>query len=43
MNGFGILISMNGNKYEGQFKDGLMDGKGVTMEAKGGVYEGEYK
>ena len=32
-----------GNKYEGQFKDGLKNGQGVFTFANGNKYEGEYK
>jgi hypothetical protein len=33
----------NGNKYAGDYKDGLMDGCGTFNWVNGGVYEGEYK
>lgn len=41
-NGAGILISSNGDQYNGDFKDGLMDGKGVFTWQNGNRYEGEF-
>lgn len=38
MNGKGVLISKTGSKYEGDFKDGLMQGHGVMMDKSGGIY-----
>ncbi|CAD8126243.1 unnamed protein product [Paramecium sonneborni] len=42
--GQGILIEKkNGWRQEGQFKDGLLDGKGVIIRSLGDYYEGQFK
>ena len=33
----------NGNKYEGEWKDGMMHGKGVLTDLDGNKYEGEWE
>ena len=38
-NGKGIYSFINGEKYEGQFKDDKFEGKGIYYY----LYEGEYK
>lgn len=43
MNGKGVLNFRNGDKYEGDWKDGKMDGNGVYEYANGGKYVGEFK
>lgn len=41
--GQGHLISMNGDEYVGQFKDGLKSGHGkMIYSATGNIYEGEW-
>ena len=42
-NGKGILVETNGNKYEGQFKDGLYHGQGKLEYIGGDKYVGEFK
>lgn len=41
-NGHCVLIGVNKNKYEGEFKDDLRHGKGVEVYDNGDRYEGEY-
>ncbi|MBF0777200.1 hypothetical protein [Streptococcus cuniculi] len=43
MTGQGSLTFANGDKYEGQFKDGIFNGKGTFHSASGWTYEGEFK
>ena len=31
MNGKGIYYYVNGNKYDGEWKDGKMNGKGIQL------------
>jgi len=42
MNGYGIWIHDNGNRYEGDFSFGLFEGQGKMTYADGSVYEGEW-
>ena len=42
-NGFGIMISPNGNKYIGGWKDGIWNGQGTFSTSNGSKYEGELK
>jgi hypothetical protein len=42
-NCFGSFIDVNGNGYDGQFKDGKMHGQGESSLASGNKYVGEYK
>ena len=42
-NGRGMERYSNGNRYEGEFRNGKPDGKGVYTWANGEVYEGEWK
>tara|TARA_B110000196_G_C20667605_1_gene440356 strand:- start:265 stop:501 length:237 start_codon:yes stop_codon:yes gene_type:complete len=37
-NGQGAYISHNGNKYLGEFKDGIMHGKGTLYNPDGSIY-----
>jgi len=39
----GILLSIEGNYYEGMFLDGKKDGKGLILYKNGAKYEGEIK
>jgi|GEM_PF-730527 len=41
--GHGTLTWQSGNKYEGDFKDGLMHGRGVITWTDGNKYEGDFK
>lgn len=41
--GAGIYYHANGNKYVGNFKDGMQHGKGVFTWANGAVYDGDWK
>ena len=41
-NGLGRLISVNGNIYEGSFRDMLYHGYG-TLKDENGVYKGMFK
>jgi hypothetical protein len=36
-------VFKNGDKYEGTFKDGNIDGKGKYTSKDGEVYDGEFK
>ena len=42
IDGEGTYTSPNGDKYEGEFKDGKQDGQGTTTYSYGEKYEGEY-
>ena len=42
-NGKGEMISVDGDRYEGDFKNDKMDGKGKLFYASGDRYEGDYK
>ena len=42
-NGIGTLVFENGDKYEGSFKEGKLDGYGVFTFENGDVYNGEVK
>lgn len=42
-NSTGKMRYLNGDIYEGQFKDGLRSGQGVMRTANGMKYEGEWK
>ena len=39
-NGFGTYIQKEGNRYKGQFKNGIFDGYGLLQYIKGGKYDG---
>ena len=41
--GKGVLIWPNGNKYEGDFKDSKRDGYGTLIDINGNKYRGEWK
>lgn len=43
MSGFGKLTFENGDKYEGNFKNGIFNGQGTFTSASGWVYEGQFK
>ena len=42
MHGKGVMSYINGNRYEGGFKEGVKHGRGVFTWANGDVYDGEY-
>lgn len=42
-NGYGEVQWASGDRYEGNYRDGLYDGKGKYSYASGEVYEGEFK
>jgi hypothetical protein len=42
-NGKGKLTGVNGDVYEGEFKNDERNGKGVYKYSNGGVFEGEWK
>jgi hypothetical protein len=42
MNGFGMLRLVNGNKYRGNFVDGLEHGEGLAEDKDGYRYEGSF-
>lgn len=42
MHGQGTLTFANGNKYVGEWKDGLRSGEGVFDWANGNKYEGKW-
>ncbi len=41
--GYGIYKFNNGEKYEGEYKNGIKNGKGKYTFSNGDIYEGEYK
>lgn len=41
-NGYGILISTNGSKYEGLFRNGKLEGFGRSITSKGSFFEGNF-
>ena len=44
MNGYGIFYYSNGEKYEGEFKNGDREGFGVLFDSNGDeAYIGEFK
>ncbi len=43
LNSWGLLFWPNGNRYEGEFNDGLAHGQGVVTWANGSRYEGEWR
>ncbi len=42
-NGYGVYNYANGNRYEGNFKDGSPDGKGILSFANGSKYLGHWE
>jgi hypothetical protein len=42
-NGNGTFHFQNGDKYSGDFKDGLFSGQGKMTYSNGETYEGEFK
>ena len=42
MNGDGVFTYANGDKYDGQWKDGLKHGKGILTCADGDTYNGDW-
>ncbi len=43
LNGQGVLITVNGNKYVGEFKDFKQDGKGMLSINNKIIYDGQWK
>ena len=41
--GKGTFFYFNGDRYEGDFKNGIAEGKGTTIYFNGERYEGEWK
>ena len=41
--GFGELTFPNGDKYEGEWKDGEINGQGTMSFENGGTYMGEWE
>lgn len=41
-NGYGKAFFANGDKYIGQWKDGVFHGKGIYTSSDGSRYEGQY-
>lgn len=41
-NGFGILVNIDGSKFEGNFRNGKLDGYGRYITAKGDFFEGQF-
>lgn len=42
-NGFGVMVFPNNEKYEGDWKNGLMEGQGTFSYADGMIYQGAFK
>jgi hypothetical protein len=42
MTGDGILISSDGERYEGYFQKGVKTGMGRLHQTDGSIYEGEF-
>lgn len=40
MHGFGVLFLTNGEKYEGEFNDGMIDGEGVFYSQDNDILRG---
>jgi hypothetical protein len=43
MNGYGVFVHDNGDRYEGEWKDGKMHGQGTYTYANRCVYSGQYQ
>ena len=43
MEGSGILISPNGRRYEGHFKNGIKEGEGKMDYGNGDFYVGQWR
>ena len=43
MNGYGIYVFANGNRYEGQWVDNKKCGHGLWISQLGDSYRGEYQ
>ena len=41
--GKGIMYYKDGEKYDGEWKNGLFEGKGIYYFKNGNRYEGEFK
>jgi len=42
-NGWGLYVFVDGDKYEGEFKDGKKHGQGIFTYSDGDMYEGKFK
>ena len=40
---YGVMTFTTGDKYSGEFKDGVFDGAGKMTYSNGDEYSGEYK
>ena len=43
MEGYGILNTINGDKYEGEFKSNEKEGYGIIYSKKGNKYKCQFK
>ena len=43
MEGYGILNTINGDKYEGEFKSNEKEGYGIIYSKKGNRYKCQFK
>ncbi|MCU0389637.1 MAG: hypothetical protein MUE81_00820 [Thermoflexibacter sp.] len=41
-NGYGVFVSRTGERYEGNWKNGVRNGKGTCYYINGDIYEGEW-
>ena len=42
MQGMGRMIQANGSVYQGQWLNGMANGRGTFIDSKGSTYEGEW-
>ena len=43
MDGYGVIIWSDGEKYQGDWKNNQMHGQGILTHPHGEIYEGEWK